>query len=101
MGSHDDAEMYEDGGPDEQKPEDQADDKHEDDQSPVTTIPKSLLAGKDFAPGDEVVFQIVSLHENEAVIRYAPEKPKEGAEGEESAKPEMGESDAEMSSYMQ
>jgi hypothetical protein len=43
--------------------------------SPTATIPKALLAGKDFKPGDEVVLQIVSLGEDEAVVKYAPEKP--------------------------
>lgn len=34
-------------------------------------IPKALLAGKDFKPGDEVVFKIVHMYEDEVEIEYA------------------------------
>lgn len=34
-------------------------------------IPKSLLMGKDFNPGDEVVFKIVHIYEDEVEIQYA------------------------------
>ncbi len=34
-------------------------------------IPTALLAGKDFKPGDEVVFKIVHMYEDEVEIEYA------------------------------
>lgn len=37
-------------------------------------IPKALLAGKDFKPGDEVVFKIVHMYEDEAEIAYSDGK---------------------------
>src|SRR5437660_10334777 len=40
-------------------------------------IPKSLLSGTDFKPGDEIVFQIKAIHEKDVMIAYAPEKGKE------------------------
>lgn len=49
--------------------------------SPVAILPKSILAGKDFKPGEEVVLKIVEIHDDEVVVEYAPEK---GGEGEES-----------------
>lgn len=39
-------------------------------------IPKSLLAGKEFQPGEEVVFQIVHIYEDEVEIQYATYEPK-------------------------
>lgn len=45
-------------------------------------LPKSILAGKEFKPGDEVVLKIVNLHENDVEVEYASEEPEkqEGAE---------------------
>ncbi len=42
-------------------------------------IPKALLAGKDFKPGDEVVFKIVHMYEDEVEIEYStgPDEKKE------------------------
>lgn len=37
-------------------------------------IPKSLLAGKHFEPGEEVVLEIVKMHGDEVEVRYAKEK---------------------------
>lgn len=54
------------------------DEQNED--SAVTLIPKSLLAGKKFNPGDEVVLQIVADHGDQVEVKYAPEKP--GADSE-------------------
>jgi hypothetical protein len=38
-------------------------------------LPKSILAGKEFKPGDEVVLRIVNMHENDVEVEYAPEEP--------------------------
>lgn len=40
-------------------------------------IPKSLLMGKEFNPGDEVVFEVVHLYEDEVEIKYATGEDKE------------------------
>jgi hypothetical protein len=49
-------------------------------------LPKSILAGKEFNVGDEVVLKIVKMDGDEIHVQYAPEKPKgdgeEGGEGE-------------------
>lgn len=55
----------------------------EDSDEPTTIIPKSLLAGKHFEVGDEVVLKIVALHEDEVEVAYSTGK-------EDSAKPESG-----------
>lgn len=69
---------------------------HDDDtDSASAVIPKSLLAGKNFKPGDEVIFKIDSIHDDEVIISYAPEK-KGGDEGEMS---EMDKAKGMMDSY--
>lgn len=40
-------------------------------------IPKSLLMGKEFNPGDEVVLKIVHIYEDEVEVQYASEEPKD------------------------
>ena len=47
-------------------------------QGETTLIPKSILAGKDFQPGDEVVLKIVKLYDDQAEVEYAAEKPGTG-----------------------
>lgn len=37
-------------------------------------IPKSLLAGKEFNPGDELVLKIVALHGDDVEVEYATGK---------------------------
>ena len=64
-------------------------------------IPKSLLAGKDFKPGEEMVVKIVGIHGDKVEIAYAPEKGGEGEEPEKAGMPEgMGGGDQEMQSMM-
>jgi hypothetical protein len=81
-------------GGDEPKPN-QAPPKSIDEQeaeAPTALIPKSLLAGKKFNPGDEVVLQIVAEHGEEVEVKYAPEKPEEDEtkpETETSTDPEL------------
>lgn len=43
----------------------------EDSDEPSTLIPKSLLAGKHFEVGDEVVLKIVAMHEDEVEVAYS------------------------------
>lgn len=71
-------------------------------------IPKALLAGKDFKPGDEIVLKINAMHGDSVEVSYAPEKGEEGEapqpEGEEAqaapAQPPSG-GDSEMAAMMQ
>lgn len=51
----------------------------------TATIPKALLAGKDFKPGDEIVLKIDQIHGDEVVVSYAPEK---GGKEEDTPEPE-------------
>lgn len=43
-------------------------------------LPKSILAGKDFNPGDELVLKVVALHGDEVEVEYA--KSEGGDKGE-------------------
>lgn len=72
----------------------------------TAVLPKSILAGKDFKPGEEVVLKIVAIHDNDVEVEYAPEKGSEEtkAEPEEEVAPtppESGGGDQEMASMME
>jgi hypothetical protein len=62
----------------------------------TAVIPKALLAGKDFKPGEEIMLEIVQLTEDGAVVKYASDKG-----GEEEAPPEEAPPPSEMQSMMQ
>ena len=62
------------------------------DESAAATLPKSILAGKKFEVGDEVVLKITHLGDEEITVTYAPE-PKEK---DEPAKESEGEGEKEM-----
>lgn len=47
----------------------------EDEGGTTALLPKSILGGKDFKPGEEVVLKIVRIHDDEVEVEYAPEKP--------------------------
>lgn len=54
-------------------------------------LPKSMFAGKEINPGDEFVFKVVRLYEDEVEIEYAPEKPHdEEMEGKPAMQESMG-----------
>jgi len=40
-------------------------------------LPKSLMAGKDFKVGDEIMMKITAIHEKDFEVEYAPEKGQE------------------------
>ena len=67
--------------------------KGKENESEQTTalIPKALLAGKDFKVGDEVIFKITHMYEDEVEIEYATEEKKD-----EKPKSTMDEADANM-----
>lgn len=55
----------------------------------TTLVPKTMLAGKHFDIGEEVVFKIVGMHDDQVEIAYATgEGEGEKGEGEQAAAPE-------------
>lgn len=86
-----DTKYYPDDEPDESSPgEDDGGSGMEEGGVQTALIPKSLLMGKEFNPGDEVVLEIVHLYEDEVEVKYAPEKKdkKEEKEGMDDMHPE-------------
>ena len=59
-------------------------------ENQTAILPKTILAGKDFKPGEEVVLKIVAIHDNDIEVEYAPEKGKEGPEKEMAEAPQGG-----------
>lgn len=60
----------------EETPQPDADTPPEETEGGTTALlPKSVLGGKDFEPGDEVVLKVVKVHEDEVEVEYASEKP--------------------------
>ena len=57
---------------------DDAPDKMSDDEKgsegETALLPKTILAGKEFKPGDEVVLKIVAMHGDEVEVAYATEE---------------------------
>lgn len=56
----------------------------EEEKDTTALIPKTLFAGKDFKPGDEIVLKIVHLYEDEAEVEYAHGDEKEEGKPEPS-----------------
>lgn len=50
-------------------------------------IPKSVTGGKDFEVGDEIVLEVVAVHEDELQVKYASEKG--GKEEKDEEEPSM------------
>ena len=67
------ADMYTDTSPEAPKPDEKPEEK-EDTQEPTAEIPKALLGGKDFKPGEEVMLQIVQVMEDSVLVKYASEE---------------------------
>lgn len=80
--------MYSDaeGSPAEEARETPEEESEEQEKAPEAEIPKSLLAGKDFKPGEEIVLEIVAVGEESVRVKYATEK----GEYEEEPEPERG-----------
>lgn len=100
---------FSDSPAEESKPETNPDEtKTEDsDESPTAVLPKSILMGKEFKPGDEIVLKIDRIHDDQVEVSYAPEKKEGAEEGEgggmekETDKgPAYGGGDSEMASMM-
>lgn len=67
-------------------------------ESPSALLPKTILGGKKFEVGDEVVLRIKADHGDEVEVEYAPEKP-EGEGESESGASELDRMDRETPSY--
>lgn len=76
-----DAEAKASAGPDTPKPAERKDA----DEGETALLPKSILAGKEFKVGEEVVLKIVRMYEDEVEVEYAKEKGGE-SENEDMAK---------------
>lgn len=72
--------------PSEEAGEPPHDESKEDEGGDSALLPKSLMAGKDFKPGDEIVLEVVKVYGDEFEVKYASEKK------EKSSKPAMDES---------
>lgn len=80
---------YYNDGPDEEVPgstpnkQEREEDMDERDEA-TALLPKSVLGGQDFEPGDILELEIVATHEDEVEVRYSKEKGGKGEdEGEE------------------
>lgn len=84
-----DSDLYGDDKPD--KPSPKSVDEQEA-MDPEALVSLKVLTGKHGPPevGDEIVVKVQSIHGDQAVITYAPDKPGEGEESESEPK---GESD--------
>ncbi|HTQ50763.1 MAG TPA: hypothetical protein VMJ12_08625 [Candidatus Acidoferrales bacterium] len=58
-------------------------DEDEKSDSEEAILPKSILAGKEFKVGDEVVLKITGIHDDQISVKYAPVKADDEGEGEE------------------
>lgn len=89
--------LYGDSGGGNPAPE-QSEEKTDQD-GPTAVLPKDILMGKSFKPGEEIVLQIVRLNDDSVEVKYASEGggDKEPApQQEQSASPEPAGSMADM-----
>ena len=92
------ANYFEDGADDEAAPSTaQGGEKEEtegkEDDGTSALLPKSILMGKEFKPGDEVVLKIDHIYDDEIQVSYATEKEeKEGETGPKKTTMEESES---------
>jgi hypothetical protein len=84
------------------KPEEGAGDKQ---YGETAIIPKAILGGKEFKPGEEVVLQVVAIHGDRVEVKYAAEPAAEQTPPKEApmpaAAPTGGGGDREMAAMMQ
>lgn len=90
---------YSDAAPQAAPPEEAAEgqEPHQEEGEHTALLPKSILAGKDFKPGEEIVLKIVRLHDDQVEVAYASGEEKE-PQGQAEAMPPQG--DSEMASMM-
>ena len=67
-----DESLYTDAEPEQQAPAAPAEEGAEKETSsgPVAEIPKSLLAGKEFKPGESIMLKIVSIKDDSVIVEY-------------------------------
>lgn len=72
-------------------------------QEQTALLPKSILAGKTFNPGDEVVLKVVNVYEDEVEVAYATGDESETAPetNAETASPEMEAAESQLASMAQ
>lgn len=67
-----------------------APEKEDDGEEGATALlPKSVLGGKEFKPGDEVVLKIEHIYEDEVEVSYATGKDSDKGEPEAGGEPGM------------
>lgn len=66
-------------------PKDEGDESEEAEHSDSeeAILPKSILAGKEFKVGDEVVLKITAMHDDRISVKYAPAKEEGAGEGDD------------------
>lgn len=68
---------------------------------PAAVLPRSILAGKEFNVGDELVLKITAMHEDQIEVEYASsESDQESKEGQGEMERYRG-GDSEMQSMME
>lgn len=50
-------------------------------------LPKTLMGGKDFKPGEEIVLKVVAVHENDFEVEYAHDEGEHEEGGEQPMEP--------------
>lgn len=64
------------------KAEGAQDEQHDERDEKTALLPKSVLGGKEFKPGDELVLEVVQTLEDEVLVKYASGKDEgEGEDG--------------------
>src|SRR5574342_131837 len=88
-------------GEDEVSEKDDSPMEEEDEGEATALLPKSILGGKEFKPGEEVVLQIKAVYDDEVEVAYAKEKKddKEDMSMDKETKP-MSESMKKMDEMM-
>lgn len=81
--------MFSDGAPPEGAAAPKESEGYGDGQTAI--LPKSILAGKEFKPGEEVVLKIVAIHDNDVEVEYASEEGSKEEEAGETPKEEAAE----------
>lgn len=93
-GTSDDEDLYESSG---DKKEGAEYDEGKD-QSAAATLPRAILAGKKFDVGDEVIFKITHMGDEEITVMYAPEEKEEEHADDKEPMPEAPKGEAAMAS---
>lgn len=82
--------LYTDAAPEAETPAEESEEtptSSEEATEPTAEIPKAVLGGKDFKPGEEVVLQVVQVMEDTVLVKYASEEGGGEEEGGEYGAP--------------